>query len=126
MVNFDRLNDRGFDKLNHRKGLLRKMIHIILSCPIAVFHYTRISKDDRVGGDVDVHIAVWGNQYIVTNGDVANDGGVDAYPDLVPYCRSPFSGASVRLTDDNTFVDVAVSAYASIWINGDIIVMTYI
>jgi hypothetical protein len=102
------------------------MIYVIFCGPVARLYYAGVTEDYGVGGDVHVYVAVGGDQDVVTDGDFAYDGGVDAYPDLVPYRRGAFVGTSVRLADDDTFVDVAVSANAGLGVNGDVIVMAYI
>jgi hypothetical protein len=91
-----------------------------------MLNYARVAKNDRVGGYVGVYVTVGSDKDIVTNGDVADYSSVNAYPDLVTYCRGTSAKPSVRLPDDDSLVDVAIPANAGVGINGDIIVMAYI
>ena len=109
-----------------RRRLVRYVIHITFCGPVARLYDAGVTEDDGVGGDVYVYVAVGGYQDVVTYGDFADDGGVDTYPDLVPYRRDAFAGASIRPADGDTFVDVAVSANAGLGVNGDVIVVAYI
>lgn len=89
-----------------------------------MLYYAGVAEDDGVGGDVDVYVGVGGDQDIVTDGDVADDGGIDTYPDSISYRRGSFVGTSIGLSDGDTFVYIAIPTYASFAINSDIIVMS--
>lgn len=102
------------------------MSHVIFGGPISVFNDTWVAKDDRVGGDINIHVTVWGNKNIITDCYFSHDCGVNAYPNLVAYCRGTSAKPSVRLSDDDSLVDIAIPANAGVGINGDIIVMAYI
>ncbi len=102
------------------------MVHITFGSIISMPYYAGIAEYDRMRGDIDIYVAVRSDEDIVTDGDVADDGGVNAYPDPVTNYRGTHARTSIRLTDDDTFVDVTVSTNACIGVNGDVIVMTYI
>ena len=91
-----------------------------------MLNYAGVAKDDRVGGNINIHVTVRGNKNIIADCYFSHDCGVNAYPDLVAYCRGTSAKPSVRLPDDDSLVDVAIPANAGVGINGDIIVMAYI
>lgn len=99
------------------------MIYIPFRGAVTVFYHTRVAEDYGVGWDVDVHVTVRGNQDIISDSNVPHNSSVDAYPNSIAYRRNTLTRTSVRLSDNDSPMNIAVSAYARIGINGDIKLM---
>lgn len=100
------------------------MIHIALGGIISMLYDAGIAEDYGVRGNVNVYITVGSNQNVITDSYVADDCGIDAYPDSISYRRGSFVGTSIGLSDGDTFVYIAIPTYASFSINSDIIGMS--
>ena len=70
---------------------------------------------------IHIHKTVWSYQHIVTNCNFSDNSGVYSYPHLIAYRWSTFLAPSVGLANNNTLVNIAISAYCGFSINSDII-----
>lgn len=86
----------------------------------------RIAKYHGMRGNIYIYITIWCYQHIIANVYISYDSRIDTNPNSIAYCRTSFARAPVRLTDNDSLVDVAVATYFSFTIDGDIICMTYI
>ena len=86
----------------------------------------RIAKDYRMGGNVYIYITVRCYQHIIANGYISYDSRIDTYPHSIANCWTTFMGASIRLSYNNTFMNVTIATYFSFTIDGYIICVTYI
>ena len=86
----------------------------------------RIAKDYRMGGNVYIYITVRCNHHIVANGYISYDSRIDTYPHSIANSWTTFMEASIRLSYNNTFMNVTIATYFSFTIDGYIICVTYI
>lgn len=75
---------------------------------------------------IAVHIKTGGDKHIIANLHFAYHRTVDANPYAIAHNGCPLPFSTIFLTYHHTFVDVAVIAYHSFWINGYAIRMTYV
>jgi len=79
---------------------------------IPVLYDTRVAEDNRMRGYIHIHKTVRGNQNIITYGHLSHYRGIYADPDPIPDDRSSSFGTTVRLTDNNAFVNIAITSYS--------------
>ena len=81
----------------------------------------RIAKDYRMGGNVYIYITVRCNHHIVANGYISYDSRIDTYPHSIANSWTTFMEASIRLSYNNTFMNVTIATYFSFTIDGYIV-----
>ena len=91
-----------------------------------MLYYAWIAEHNGMRGNVYIYKTIRCNHHIITNGYISYDSRIDTNPHSIANSWTTFMGASIRLSYNNTFVNIAIATYFCSTIDGDIIGMTYI
>lgn len=87
---------------------LNRVVYIVLCGIIAMVYYVGIAKGYGVRGYVAVDVCARTYHHVFADSDVANDDGVDAYPDVIADGGNALPLPAVLLPDGHALVDVDV------------------
>lgn len=91
-----------------------------------MLYYARIAKHNRMRWHININETIWCDQHIITNSNFSNDSRIDSNPNSIANSWTTFMGASIRLSYNNTFMNVTIATYFCFTIDGYIICVTYI
>lgn len=97
------------------------MVDIAFRRIVTMLDDARISKNDRMVGNITIDIGVWCNQYIVSHCDITYDCGIYAYPHFISYFRRALARASVFLANRHTLVQAAIISDDHLWVDGNVV-----
>lgn len=84
----------------------------------------RVAEHYRVGRHIYIYIAVGSNENIIANGDATDNSCIDTNPYLIANDRNTFVLSSIRLTYNDSFMDIAIAAYTCFGVDCNIIGMS--
>lgn len=85
-----------------------------------MLYHTWIAEHHTMRRYIHIYIRVRCYQNIIANSNFTDYSRIDSNPDFIADNWRTFLVTSVALTDHNTFVDIAIFSYDSIWVNGNI------
>ena len=91
-----------------------------------MFYYARIAKYNRMWRNIYIYKTIRSYHHIIANGNFSNNSRIDTNPNSIANSWTTFARAPIRLSYNNTFMNVTITTYFSFTIDGYIICMTYI
>ena len=77
---------------------------------VYMFDNTRVAKHNRMRRNITIHITIGGNQHIISDCNLADNGCVNANPHLVTDGWYPLARATILLPNGNTLMNIDISS----------------